>query len=386
MRVTEHRSMATITASAWDQLELDGVPFLRHAFFQALERSGAIGADTGWELRFQTVDDNGRLVGGLPLFQKMHSWGEFVFDFAWANAYQRHGLNYYPKLVVATPYTPATGPRLLVHREADRVQVQHALLAAARTLEPAASSLHLQFVTAEESTYLKSQGLLTRVDCQFHWHNQNFGSFEDFLATFTAEKRKKVKRERRRVSEAGITFQMREGCMLTPEEWQRIYALHANTFHRHGHEPYLSLPFFMDISAHLAKTLYIATAHHNDLIIATAIFFRGSNTLYGRYWGADADYHSLHFETCYHQGIEYCIAENIQHFEPGTQGEHKIARGFSPTLTHSAHDIREPRFRTAIDTFLQEERRGVLGYAQAVTDHVPYKQMTDSQDLALSLP
>jgi len=378
--------MATITASAWDALQLAGVPFLRHRFFEALERSGAIGTDTGWELRFLTAHDNDRLVGGLPLFQKMHSWGEFVFDFAWANAYQRHGLNYYPKLVVATPYTPATGPRLLTHAAADRTQVQHALLAAARTLEPAASSLHLQFVTTEESAYLKSQGLLTRIDCQFHWHNQNFGSFEDFLISFTADKRKKVKRERRRVSEAGITFQMREGCMLTPKEWERIYALHANTFHRHGNQPYLSLPFFLDLSAHLTKTLYIATAHCNDLIIATAIFFRGVDTLYGRYWGADADYHSLHFETCYHQGIEYCIKENIQHFEPGTQGEHKIARGFSPTLTHSAHDIREPRFRAAIDDFLEEERLGVLGYAQAVTDHVPYKVMSDTQDLTLSLP
>jgi predicted N-acyltransferase len=368
-----HEAIDAVDRGAWNALELGGVPFVRHEYLAALEHGGAVGPGTGWTPRHVTVHEGTRLVGALPLYEKSHSWGEFVFDFAWAQAYHRYGLAYYPKLVVATPFTPATGPRLLVHPASDATRVRRALLAAAAAVDPDCSSLHVEFATAGESDFLVAEGFLPRIDCQFHWQNQGFGGFEDFLATFTAEKRKKARRERRRVQESGIRFEMRSGGELGPAEWQRVYALHASTFRRHGHEPYLTPAVFAELAAGGAVVPRVLLALASGRIIATAIFFEGADTLYGRYWGADGDYHSLHFEACYHQGIEYCIGAGLQHFEPGTQGEHKVARGFTPVLTHSAHLIRDGRFREAIDRFLAEERAGIRAYASDVATHAPFR-------------
>lgn len=370
------RAIDEVAAAEWNALELQGVPFVRHEFLAALEHSRCVGAGTGWEPAHVVARAGTRLVGAVPLYRKSHSWGEFVFDFGWAQAYSRYGAQYYPKLVSATPFTPATGPRLLVAPGEEPDLVRSALLAAARDELAAcgASSLHVQFATAAESDWLRARGCLPRIDCQFHWTNRGYACFDDFLGTFTADKRKKAKRERRRVFEAGISYEMRSGAELSAEDWRTVHALHASTFHRHGHEPYLNLAMFAETSHALPDALQVLLARHGRDIVATAIFFRGADALYGRYWGAAGEFHSLHFETCYHQGIEYCIREGLTRFEPGTQGEHKLARGFEPTFTHSAHLIADLRFARAIERFLDDERAGVRSYAAAAGEHVPFRE------------
>ena len=392
---TSHAAIDEVPAAAWNALGHAGVPFLRHEFLAALEHTGCVGPGTGWIPCHVTVARGTQLLGALPLYRKSHSWGEFVFDFSWAQAYARHGERYYPKLVAATPFTPATGPRLLLRAdlpagagslaagtETGADAVRRALLAAAHAAEPRASSLHLQFTTGEEARWLAAHNALARIDCQFHWENRRavagedsarYLDFEDFLGCFTAEKRKKAKRERRRVLEAGIAFDWCSGAELDAAEWQRVYELHADTFRRHGHEPYLNRAFFAEVSRTLPAALQVLRARRGAEVLATAIFFRGAEALYGRYWGATAGLHSLHFEACYHQGIEYCIREGLARFEPGTQGEHKLARGFRPTLTHSAHFIREPRFAAAIGRFLAQERAAVRAYALDAGQHVPFR-------------
>ena len=381
-----HASIDEIEPAEWNALELEGVPFLRHEFLAALERHGAVSTATGWRPSHVTVRQGGVLVGALPLYEKSHSWGEFVFDFSWAEAYRRYGSRYYPKLVAATPFTPATGPRFLVRPGADAGRVRAALLEAARARLPRSSSLHVQFTTRRESEWLEAAGLLTRIDCQFQWQNQGYADFEAFLATFTADKRKKARRERRRVAEAGIRFEWRSGEALSEAEWRAVHALKSATFHRHGHEPYLGLGCFLELSRTPACRPLVLLALHGASLVACAIFFRGADTLYGRYWGAAGDYHSLHFEACYYQGIDYCIREGLQRFEPGTQGEHKIARGFRPTLTYSAHHIEDPRFAAAIAHFLADERAAVEAYAAETERHVPFRADERRLDLPPERP
>ena len=368
-----HASIDEIAPAEWNALDHEGVPFLRHEFLAALERHGAATAATGWTPAHVTVREGDVLVGALPLYEKSHSWGEFVFDFSWAEAYRRYGARYYPKLVAATPFTPATGPRFLTRPGGDAVGVRAALLAAAQSRLPRASSLHVQFTTERESAWLAAAGLLTRIDCQFQWQNRGYADFEAFLATFTAEKRKKARRERRRVAEAGIRFEWRAGDELTEADWRAVHALKTATFHRHGHEPYLGLACFLELSRTPACRPLVLLALEGAALVACAIFFRGADTLYGRYWGAAGDYHSLHFEACYYQGIDYCIREGLARFEPGTQGEHKIARGFRPTLTYSAHLIDDARFAAAIGRFLADERAAVADYAAETERHVPFR-------------
>jgi len=372
-----HGRIDEIDAAEWNGLDHGGVPFLRHEFLAALEHSGAVSLATGWQSAHLAVREGTTLVGAMPLYAKSHSWGEFVFDFSWAQAYERYGLAYYPKLVSTTPFTPATGPRLLLRPGADPERVRAALVAALDAVAPEASSAHVQFATEADCQALVRHGYLTRIDCQFQWRNRGYGDFEDFLATFTADKRKKARRERRRIAEAGVRFEWRDGAELSPAEWRQVHALHASTFLRHGRDPYLGLDFFLEASRTPAISPRVLLAWAGGTLAATAIFFRGAHALYGRYWGASGDFHSLHFEACYHQGIEYCIREGLALFEPGTQGEHKIARGFAPTLTHSAHLIREPRFRDAIARFLADERAAVLAYAAEAGRHVPFRADLD---------
>jgi hypothetical protein len=375
-------SIAQIDALKWNSLAGSAQPFLRHEFLLALEESGCTAPRTGWTPRHLIIEAaNGTPVAAMPLFRKAHSRGEFVFDFSWASAYAQHGLKYYPKLLTAVPFTPVCGPRLLLRPDIDAKamtqSVARAVIDYARSEQ--LSSWHVLFPTEEFAASLDTAGLVLRRDCQFHWHNQGYESFEAFLATFTAEKRKKVKRERRRVAEAGIEFDTLSGAQLDSALWSTLYGFYADTFHRHGHEPYLNLNFFKRIGAALPDQLMLKVARVGREPIAVAIFFVGENALYGRYWGAGGNYHSLHFETCYYQGIEYCIDNKLQRFEPGTQGEHKVPRGFVPALTSSAHFIADQRFAAAIRDYARREARGVDHYAAAVQSHVPYHRAPDEE-------
>lgn len=381
-RVRFLESIAQIDAQRWNALAGEAQPFLRHEFLWALEQSGCAAPRTGWTPRHLLLEDaNGRVLAAMPLFQKSHSRGEFVFDFAWAGAYAEHGLKYYPKLLTAVPFTPVSGPRLLLAPQVNAAAATRALVSS--VLEYAKdehlSSWHVLFPTEDTVAALGKAGLILRRDCQFHWYNQGYGSFDAFLATFTAEKRKKAKRERRRVAEAGIEFDTLHGGDMTASLWDIVYRFYADTFYRHGHEPYLTLDFFKRVGAAMPATLMLKVARMGSQPIAVAIFFVGTEALYGRYWGAGGNFHSLHFEACYYQGIEYCIEKQLQRFEPGTQGEHKVPRGFVPTMTHSAHYIADPRFAAAIRDYAQREARGVDHYAAAVNEHVPYHRAPDEE-------
>jgi hypothetical protein len=346
-----------------------------------MEESGCAAPRAGWTPQHLIIDAGGRPAAAMPLYRKAHSRGEFVFDFAWAGAYAEHGLKYYPKLLSAVPFTPVCGPRLLMHRDADAAAMTKHLVGAALDYARGEqlSSWHVLFPDDDVAARLEEDGLIVRRDCQFHWFNQGYENFEGFLATFTAEKRKKAKRERRRVAEAGITFDTRHGGDMDKQLWDTVYCFYADTFYRHGHEPYLNLDFFKRISAAMPNELMLKIARIGREPIAVAIFFVGEDALFGRYWGAGGNYHSLHFEACYYQGIEYCIEKKLQRFEPGTQGEHKVPRGFVPTLTRSAHFIADPRFAAAIRDFARREARGVDRYAAAVNEHVPYHRAPDEE-------
>jgi predicted N-acyltransferase len=375
-------SIAQIDAASWNSLLRDDQPFLRHEFLLALEESGCAVPRTGWTSRHLVIDDaKGRPVGAMPLFRKGHSRGEFVFDFSWANAYAQHGLPYYPKLLSAVPFTPVRGPRLLIHPEADVQAMTEVLIKAAVDYArgEGLSSWHVLFPSDDTAEHMRSAGLILRRDCQFHWYNRGYESFDAFLATFTAEKRKKAKRERRRVIEAGIEFDTLHGGDMNDALWDSVYPFYADTFYRHGHEPYLNLDFFKRIAASMPDQLMLKVARIGSERIAVAVFFEGRDALFGRYWGAGGNYHSLHFETCYYQGIEYCIDKKLQRFEPGTQGEHKVPRGFVPTLMSSAHFVADPRFAAAIRDFAAREARGVDRYAAAVNEHVPYHRAPDEE-------
>jgi predicted N-acyltransferase len=375
-------SISDIDAHSWNALAGTSQPFLRHEFFLALEESGCVSPRTGWASQHLVIDDeHGHPAAALPLFRKAHSRGEFVFDFSWAGAYSQHGLQYYPKLLTAVPFTPVGGSRLLIRPDVDAAALTQRLIgdAVKYATREEFSSWHILFPTEQTAAALHQAGLILRRDCQFHWFNNGYESFDAFLTTFTAEKRKKAKRERRRVAEAGIEFDTRLGGEMDDPLWSVVYRFYADTFHRHGHEPYLNLDFFKRIAAAMPEQIMLKIARIGSEPIAVAIFFVGADALFGRYWGAGGNYHSLHFETCYYQGIEYCIEHKLNRFEPGTQGEHKVPRGFVPTLTHSAHFIRDPRFAAAIRDFADREAQGVDEYAAAVNEHVPYHRSPDEE-------
>ena len=374
--VSRVTSIAAVRAGDWNALACDN-PFLRHEFLLALERSACIGEGTAWEPCHLLLHDSmGRLVGALPLFLKYDSRGEFVFDWSWADAYERAGLPYYPKLVCSVPFTPATGTRFLLEPDADTATLAAQLIRAARAHaeDIESSSLHVLFPTEQERCWLDAEGFLSRKSCQFHWHNQGYRDFDDFLGYFNSAKRKKVKRERRRIAEAGITFEQLRGDEASESDWDAIFDFYSRTFLRRGRPPYLNRAFFNEIISTMPENLLVVVARYAGQPIATAICFRSKDTLYGRYWGSMADFHSLHFETCYYQGIEYCIREGLERFEPGTQGEHKISRGFNPTTTWSSHWLCDAEFRVAVADFLDRETSHVDMYMEHVEDRVPYRR------------
>ena len=371
-----HPGMAAFDATAWNVLAGD-YPFLRHEFLSALEASGCVAPATGWTPRHLLLGSTAQPLALAPLYEKSHSWGEFVFDFAWARAWEGRGLDYYPKLLLAIPFTPATGPRLLC-TGADEPTRAARRLVALRGLERDAqrrgrSSVHALFIDDALRATAGEAGWLLRRDCHFQWHNRAYRDFEDFLATFSADKRKKVRRERRRIAEQGIEFTTRSGSQLDGATLERLHDLHAATFVRHGHVPYLNARFFRQIAASLGEAFVAVLAERAGELVAAAVYFRSSTTLYGRYWGAAGDFHSLHFEACYYQGIDYCIRHGLQRFEPGTQGEHKLARGFEPVFTWSAHWLADPALRTAVARYLEREAAAVTEYADAAARHTPFR-------------
>lgn len=370
----ELQSIDEVQAAQWNALEGAASPFLRHEFLAALEHTGCVGGQTGWAPAHLALFQDGQLLAAAPAYRKQHSWGEFVFDFSWAQAYARHGLDYYPKLLVAVPFSPINSTRLLVCPRGDASALREALIGELerRCVAQHLSSAHATFLAPEDRQAFERRGWLLRSDVQFHWHNQGYTDFESYLATFRSEKRKQARRERRRIAEAGITLHTLRGPELDEPALAFVYAVHARTFHAHGHEPYLNLEFFREIVRTLGDALVVKLALLNGEPVAAAVFLVGPDTLYGRYWGAVGEHHSLHFELCYHQGIEFCIEQGLARFEPGTQGEHKVARGFVPSHTWSAHYIADARFREAIGDFLAREATHVDAYAEAVAAHVPF--------------
>ncbi|MGA2563305.1 MAG: GNAT family N-acetyltransferase [Steroidobacteraceae bacterium] len=364
-----------LPADQWNALAGD-YPFLRHEFLAALEDSGCVSARNGWTVQHLALFDQAGLAAAAPLYRKSHSWGEFVFDFAWARAFEQYGFAYFPKLVCAVPFTPASGPRLLYRPDLPAGECRAALLRGLREQAQLQqlSSVHALFLDEAGRDACSTDGWLLRRDCHFQWYNRGYRDFEDFLAAFSAEKRKKARRERRRVLEQGIEFRTLDGTQLDEQLIERVYAFHAMTFVRHGHHPYLNRAFFSQVARDLGASLLVKLALSAGEPVAAAVFFRSADTLYGRYWGAAADYHSLHFEACYYQGIDYCIAQGLKRFEPGTQGEHKIARGFEPTLTWSAHWISDLTLRRAIGAYLEREGSAIEAYASQADEHAPFRK------------
>ena len=340
-----------------------------------MECAGCVSPQTGWTPCHLVAAEGDRLLGALPLYLKHHSWGEFVFDFGWAEAYERSSKAYYPKIINAVPYSPVTGPRFLLAPSPESDKVKTALLQAARELvaERKASSLHCLFITDEESDFLESNDFLLRLGCQYHWQNLDYGDFDAFLDSFTSEKRKKVKRERRRVQEAGIEIIVLEGEQITPELWDVFYRFYYGTVLRKSGFVPLTPEFFRRLGRTMPENVVLALARHHGDYVAAALSLRDRNTLYGRYWGASNDFHSLHFEVCYYTGIEYCIDRGLQRFEPGAQGEHKISRGFLPTPIYSCHWLADPIFQRAIGISLEREREQMRYRMRELSSHGPYK-------------
>lgn len=380
MHISVVESIAQVPSAEWDRIAADGSPFLRHAFLSALEQTGCVCAQTGWLPQHLLLHadgaEYGRLVGAVPMYLKSHSYGEYVFDWAWANAYQRARLRYYPKLVVAVPFTPATGPRLLVNSGDDQEQIKVCLIegALARAKEAHVSSLHWLFATAQDLVLLENLGHMRRTGCQFHWHNPGYQSFAEFLGQFSSAKRKKVKQERRYVREAGVTIDILAGDEITSQHWDMFYQFYLSTIRSYGAIPYLTGEFFRQLGATLAKDIVLVLARHEHSYIAGALNLRGADTLYGRYWGNHRYLNGLHFEVCYYAAMEYCIQQGLKRFEAGAQGEHKLARGFLPSTTYSAHWLRHWEFGRAVADFLEREQHGVTYYMDELNEHSPFKR------------
>ena len=378
IQITE--SLAVVSAQQWNRLHgPDHNPFLRHEFLYGLEKTGCASPRHGWlgqhVLLWEKPGNAGRLLGAIPMYRKSHSWGEYVFDHEWARAWQRAGFPYYPKLSVCTPFTPATGPRLLVSDQHDPNDIRSRLIDAAidHARDLGVSSLHFLFTDETDTRALQQHGLLRRTGFQYHWHNRGYTDFDAFLAGLSSKKRKNIRRERRRVDESGIHITLKRGAELTEADWRQFYTFYLGTIDAHGAMPYLNLDFFQYLGATMAQNCFVIFAQYRGDPVAGALFLQGEDTLYGRYWGCAADFHSLHFELCYYQAIEYCIRLGLQRFEAGAQGHHKLARGLDATPTWSAHWIADQNFRQAIYGFLEAENRGVEQDMQWLGQHSPYR-------------
>ena len=378
MKIVFSDKISSIKAEHWDNLAGDDNPFIQHDFLLALEQHDCL-KNWGWLPQHCLLYDEDVLIGACPAYIKDNSYGEFVFDWAWADAYQRNGLDYYPKLVTSIPFTPAQGPRLLAsqnHKDIngepiDSATIKKGLVNAliAYAEQNKLSSAHFLFCEVDDANLLAEAGLMQRFDFQFHWHNKNYQSFDDFLAQLTSKRRKNIRRERRKVAEDNIKIKIFNGVELNDEQWQLLYAYYRVTFMKKSGTATLTLDFFRAV-AHKIRAVF---AYHENRTVAAAICFEGKNKLYGRHWGCSDNYDSLHFEVCYYTGIDYCINNQLQVFEPGAQGEHKIWRGFLPTRTQSAHWIAHPGFNDAIQDFLHREGNAMEDHGEILLESSPYK-------------
>lgn len=393
LRFESIHSIHSISCAEWNALAGTGYPFMRHEFLAALETSGAVGDESGWQIRHLLIyrrDNNHKekLIGAMPLYRKHHSWGEYVFDWAWAQAYERQGLPYYPKLVGAIPYTPSEGMRIALdaNESLDNIwpELEKQLLGCVNNER--CSSLHLLFTDLNVNSVIEknsqSTELLARRGVQYHWFNRHavdenqhpYKHFPDFLADFNSRKRRSLNKERKRVIEQGITLKRLTGTAITEKYWDAFYHCYQLTYlKRSGHGGYLNREFFRQLAETLSEQVLLVVAERDNTFVAAALCFIGSDTLYGRYWGCLEEVDGLHFEACYYQGIEFCIEKQLRRFDPGAQGEHKIARGFRPVFTHSWHFLANPRFHYAIKDFLAREQVHIETYRQEAEQLLPFR-------------
>jgi predicted N-acyltransferase len=388
-------SITEIGAEAWNQVTGTDNPFTRYEFLHALEETGCTTAATGWaphhvavyspaeplSERAQEKDEKARrtdktLVAVMPLYLKTNSYGEYVFDWSWAHAYQNHGYEYYPKFVSAIPFTPSVGNRLCVSEPAVRARisevVRNKVIEKAEAI--AASSWHILFPQQQEHDDFERLGISSRIASQFHWYNKGYTSFDDFLNSLNSRKRKSIRKERQRVRDQGISFKITEGGKIAQQQWQNFYSFYQSTYAMRGMQGYLNQEFFQTLSITMPEQLFMISAMQDRREIAAALFFKSSDKLFGRYWGSARDEQFLHFETCYYQGQGYCIEHGLSSFDSGAQGEHKIQRGFEPIITYSNHWLANQGFAAAIENFLQEEREHIKSYMLQARALLPYKK------------
>jgi predicted N-acyltransferase len=375
-------SLTDIPANSWNELLSPSAgPFLQHAFLQTLEECACVGKQTGWQIAHLILrNDTSKIVGAMPLYLKQHSYGEFVFDWAWAEAYAQTGKSYYPKALCAIPFTPVQGARILVDPHEDKEAIQKALIAGLKSLvsQNNLSSAHILFSEAAELPSLQEQGFMLRDSVQFHWQNQDFKNFEAFLSVLNMKRRKNIRRERAQVATENIDFRHISGRSANTEDWAFFYRCYANTYLEHYSTPYLSESFFQKLGERIPENLHLIIASRNSNPIASSLLFvdQFNSKAYGRYWGAIEYVPCLHFETAYYQAIEYCIDAGIQIFEGGAQGQHKMARGFLPTTIQSAHWIADQAFAKAVRNFLDREHLGMTAYVDELAEHSPLKSTT----------
>lgn len=375
-----HSGVSAVPPQEWDALS-DGSPQLSHAFLSALERSGSVGEGTGWEPLPLLVKRAGKLVGAVPLYLKQHSYGEYVFDWSWAEAYAQHQIAYYPKLIAAIPFTPLTGARLLAPDPLIRQTMAHALLECMAQMD--LSSVHVLFPDEESATSLEALGWAKRQGMQFRWHNPGFASFDEFLMSLAHDKRKKIRQERRKVQEAGVTCRRLCAAEITDRDWDFFYKCYINTYLEHRSTPYLTRAFFEEIRVTLGDSILMVVAEREGRRVAAALNLYDGLSLYGRYWGALSYVPNLHFELCYYQAQEFCIERGIAYFEGGAQGEHKLARGFSARPTCSFHTLAHADFDAAIRRFVAREELGMQQYQQELDERAPFRKLSlDPNDSA----
>ncbi|ESS67312.1 hypothetical protein MGMO_168c00040 [Methyloglobulus morosus KoM1] len=376
MEIKQITAIDQVDSQAWNALAGDGYPFIRHEFLLALEESGCVSRQTGWQPLHLLVWENAELVAGMPLYLKGHSRGEYVFDHQWVYAYGQNGGDYYPKWLTAIPFTPCQGVRIAVKDPTDQHQITGLLVDFIKNKSEQAgiSSWHCLFPVGEQLDKLRNFDLLVREGVQFQWFNRNYQTFDDFLSTFNHSKRKMLKRERRKVAEQGITMIRLSGKEASEQQWQVFYDFYQMTYLKHGMPPYLNLDFFLRCAERMGDQLLLVFALKDGTYVGAALSFVGGDTLYGRYWGCHEEYNALHFEACYYQGLDYCIEHGLQRFDSGAQGEHKIARGFEPVTTYSAHWFQDERFAKAIEQFLLREKSAVQFYKDDATNYLPFKR------------